>query len=357
MKGYQMSSGLCLIVLSVFALQTQFATASYSMSETCQQYSEGYIANPDNCQGYGYCRGGVLIGTGTCKDGFLYDSNGGICDYAANVTCMSKLESTCSVVGDPVYVADPDDCTRACYCNNGKYSCTSCPQYQVFNPNTRSCVYSSQYSCPASSICRLVPNNKFVGDPNNCGNFIQCVGGAGLSQLCPNNLHYNAVTGYCATDPPNCGNSPPSPTPPSAGPGVLQNLPTNSTACLNYKTPPSGNSYFVSDGTTCMGFYVCDNTDGPGTWYKCPFLTHFDEEEQKCVTPYSVRCPYDRCGNLNQTFVADLGCTSYSYCITQTKQNFGGNTCKAVNFNYQYFNEVASACVNQDPAYPICTSS
>ncbi|XP_075162518.1 peritrophin-44 isoform X2 [Haematobia irritans] len=357
MKGYQISSGLALIVLSVFAMQTQYTNASYSMSETCKYYAKGYIADPDNCQGYGYCSGGQLIGTGECADDLLYNPATGACDYADKVQCMSKLESKCSVTADPTYVADPEDCTRACYCNNGTYTCVKCPDNQLFNPSTRACVWSKQYSCPANSICRLVPNNKFVGDPNNCGNYMQCVGGAGTSKECPDGLYYNATENMCISSNPCTGV--PTSSPPAAGPGVLTNLKDNPSACTDgYKQPAVGaDAYFVSDGQTCFGYYVCESASGDGKWFKCPKSTHFDESKQQCVTPYAVACTHDRCGNIDQNFVADIGCKSYTYCVTETKQSYGGGLCSSLNANYAWFDESQEACVNKDLAYAICTAS
>ncbi|XP_061402714.1 peritrophin-44-like [Musca vetustissima] len=333
----------------------QFASAAYSMAETCLYYGEGYIADPAKCNGWGYCSGGELIAQGDCPGTYLYNSKTGQCDYPDKVECASKLESTCSTVTSPIYVADPDDCTKACYCNDGKYKCEKCPEYQVFNPTTRSCVYSSQYACPADSICRLVPNGKWVSDPDACGNYITCVDGSGTSQKCPNDLFYNQFTNTCSsTD--ICAPSTNPPTTVSAGPGVDKNLPDSTTACA--KNPGTKEPFFVSDGQTCMGFYSCETVGAEtGVWAKCPMGTHFDEANQACVTPYTVDCPYDRCGNINQNFVSVLGCQDYYYCINQTKQPGMGGNCKTNNANYPYFSEVQNACVNADPGYAICKAT
>lgn len=343
------------MLASLLALQTQIAFAAYSMSETCAYLASGYIANPDDCQSYGYCNNGELVGTKKCADGFLFDTKLGYCNYAANVKCSSKLASTCSNIDSPLYVADPDDCSQACYCNgNGKYSCVKCPQSQYFNPNTRACVWSKDYSCPADSICRLVVDNSFVADPIICGNYFSCYGGSGLSTQCDSGYWFNAKTGNCENV--NiCEGSAVTPAP-GVGPGVQNNLPSSKAACSAYVPQPEGQSYFVSDGETCMGYYVCDDATGPGTWHKCPMGSHFSQADQKCVTPYTVKCTHDRCANINQQYVSAIGCSSYQFCSNQTNIPAYGNSCAVLNPKFPYFDEFLGSCVNEIPSYAICSA-
>ncbi|XP_073841563.1 peritrophin-44 [Musca autumnalis] len=359
MQGYKMSSGLCLIFISTIALQMHVASAVYSMAETCLYYGEGYVADPAQCNGWGYCSGGELIASGVCPGDYLYNSKTGQCDYPDKVVCASKLESTCSVVTSPIYVADPDDCTKACYCNNGTYTCVNCPPNQVFNPTTRSCVYSGEYQCPADSICRLVPNGKWVSDPDHCGNYITCIDGSGDSMECPQDLYFDQFKNKCTstslcttvTDPPATS---------TTGPGVDKALPNGKNVCGENPTGSTDEEtpFFVSDKQTCMGYYSCEKLNAAvGVWGKCPTNTHFDESTQSCVTPYTVNCPYDRCGNLSGSFVSVLGCADYYYCVNQTKQVGKGGNCKKNNANYPYFNEVQGACVNQEPEYSICKAN
>lgn len=357
MKGFQLTSGIILITICLFSLQTQLVSAAFTMNETCNYIVKGWIADPSSCQGWGYCSGGILQGTGKCNPGLLFDTTTGSCNNANAVTCYSTIADVCKNVVNPQLVSDPDNCNNACYCDgNGNYECQPCGQNQAFNPATSSCVWSSKYSCPADNICRLVPNNMFAGDPYACGNYISCVNGAGFSQPCANGQYYNALTGNCQNaDPCNANGNNPGSTP-NAGLGVLTPLPTDVTKCSK-STGTVAKPQFIGDGKTCMGYYKCTSNKGPGTWDKCILGTHFNPVTAQCVTPYTYNCPYDRCANINQPFVTqvsvtDTTCSSYLYCKTQTTQLAGGGKCPLPD--YPFFDEVIGACIKTKPVYAIC---
>lgn len=110
-----------------------------------------------------------------------------------------------------------------------------------------------------------------------------------------------------------------------------------------------------------MGYYVCTSNNGVGIWTKCPPGLHFNAG--KCVTPYTFECQFDRCGNMNETFVgaAKQQCKNYLICQNQTSQgpssgyqSFNGLSCP----NGMYFNEFSNECTTVNPAsatYKLCT--
>ncbi|XP_073827827.1 peritrophin-44-like [Musca autumnalis] len=351
MKEYKI---LWLMFACTLAVQMQFTLAAYTMSETCMFYHEGYIADPDSVNGYGYCRGGELIAAGSCLGEFVYNPRTAQCDHADNVDGGVKHGNSCNADEASSYVADPDDCSRACYCDNGTYSCVSCPTYQVFNPSLKACVYMAEYQCPQVSICRLIPNGKWVADPDKCGNYLTCLEGNGVSTSCPDGLYYSQSTNSCT--PTNvCAPVTEPPETITLGPGVFIPLPNSPTACaVNPISSSDDDPFFVEDGHTCMGYYSCERIGSYGIWNKCPVSTHFDQSQQACVTPFTVKCRHDRCGNLNQSFVSALGCTDYYYCLYETEQEGMDRSCASINPNYPYFNEQRGACVNQIPDFAIC---
>lgn len=349
----------CILLSLMAATIPGHVDAAYTMQETCSYFSEGYIGDPTNCQGWGYCSGGLLLKTGMCGSGLLYDSARGMCNWASSVTCTSTLTNVCANMVDNAYVADPNNCQGYAFCSNSKVMQTfNCPTNQVFNPLTETCVWSSspQNNCAANSICRLVQNNKFVGDPTACGNYIRCQNGAGVrgpnglvSQQCTTDgTMFNPIKGGC--DPNYKCNVDP------GVPGVpnTPNVPsTNSTVCAAYyNTNTKGVQYF-SDGQTCYGYYVCKDATSKGTWGSCDFALHFNPAKSLCVTPWTYACPYDRCGNLNLSFVAKLGCQTYSICSNQ--RSVGSGDCAASNPDFAYFDEVGGGCVAAEPAQDICT--
>lgn len=319
------------------------------MAQTCQYLSQGYIANPDNCQSYGYCSGGQLLGNQTCNEGYLFNSYQGACMNATTVICSTNTDDICLNVPNNQIIADPDNCANFCQCINGKPSCNTCGSNLVFNPTLVQCVYPSQYSCPSGSICQLVPNNMFVGDPENCGNYIRCNNGAGASTKCPTATDkFDPIRGGCSPTY-TCSSGGGGTTGPTTGPGVLSPLPNSAAACSAYSTTGAATQYF-GDGQTCMGYYACTSASGPGAWSKCQTNLHFNPTRQECVSPLSYNCPYDRCGNMQGQFMAKAGCLEYYSCTNQTTVA----TAACTDPVYKYFDESKPGCTNVLPTYTIC---
>ncbi|XP_037939236.1 peritrophin-44 [Teleopsis dalmanni] len=339
MKDMKLTQNACTGILLVICLLIgqQQVNAGYTMAQTCEYVSTGYIGDPSDCQGWGYCSGGVVIASGKCKDGLLFDIANGICNYAADVECRTTVENVCANINQPQYIGDPNNCNTYCYCLNGVANCNSCPKSQVFNPSTTSCVWSNTYTCSADSVCRLVPNNKFVGNPDSCGAFLRCVDGSGIAGTCSSGV-YDKSSGNCVDGNPCSG----SPTTPDATPSPDPSVCT------------TGGPAYVEDPNSCAGYYNCPTTGTLGTWGKCPFATFFDEEDQQCVTPYETACRQDRCQNLNLEFVAKPGCLSYSYCKNSVA--VASYLCSDVNSKFPYFDEFYQACVESRPDYVICTA-
>ncbi|EDV96593.1 GH15114 [Drosophila grimshawi] len=306
------------------------------MEDMCQQWSEnGYIGNPSDCTGWGYCQSQQLVSYGYCAQGQVYDPQSSTCKFNTNTACTTSAVQTCSVLTTPGFVADPTDCTQYAYCfGNGKYQMQSCPTGQQYAANNNTCVWGP--SCPQNNICRFMKNNIFVGDPDNCGQYLQCVEGYGVWGQCKNNQYYNAALGSCQA------NDPCEDTPGNDSPG---NLPPKGPANCE------GISTFSPDSATCYGYFYCESTTSSPVWGTCPFGLEFDSESSQCVSPISTSCTYNRCANTNLTYaaVSYTGCKQYTYCPTgQTAYCQPG---------YEYFDEVAGRCVTTQPWYTICKAT
>lgn len=325
---------MLLTLFGLLIIQQHVVEATYSMNETCAYYT-GYIANPTNCQGWGACENGVLVATGLCGEGLLYDSKRGICNYASQVQCSTSAADICANSNDNTLVAQPSDCTSYCYCRNKTIrGCTTCPNNQLFNPSTGQCV--NRYVCPTDSICRLIPNNKFAG-AETCGKYLRCLDGSGTEGSCRTG-YFNALTGKCQTNNP-CSTV-------STNPSSI-----NTIVCSGYNLT-SGIQY-LSDNSTCYGYYTCTSLLGPGLWRSCPYTLQFDSTSSRCVQANQIKCPFNRCANINLRFVtnASSNCTSYYYC----SGGIQGSTATPCPTNAPYFNEIIQACVTVAPTFPICT--
>ncbi|XP_023305063.2 peritrophin-44 [Lucilia cuprina] len=355
MKELQITTGCLLLMVAVIGK----TSAIYSMSETCEYTPDGFIADPNSCQSYGYCKNNQLVGTGKCPDGYLYNHKLGICDSPANVKCIFDSKNACLNATDNTFVADPTNCNGYCYCSNKKASCTTCPEFQLFDSKNIKCVYAFEKpECTADSICRLVPNAVFVGNPNNCGGYISCLDGKGTEGTCTDG-YFNKQLGGCQKTNPCLASSPN----PDIGLGVIENLADNNFVCqVNAGNPTEENPIYYPDGQTCMGYYKCTSKNGPGIWGKCPKGLHFNNG--KCVTPFTFACTFDRCGNLNREFVGaiDTECKNYLICKNETSQgmayNYGGYIgLPCTDKNYPFFNEVSGTCEKTSPksvTYKLC---
>lgn len=324
------------------------------MEETCAYIAEGFIADPSDCKGYGYCKDGKLVTKGTCPNGYVYNSKDGTCDYPSRSKCsVANVKSICSTVKDGDVFADPDNCNRYCQCQKGVPVCNNCPPDQVYNKGR--CAWRSNLAlpCVSDSICRLVQDAVFAGNPEGCGEYVSCSGGTGQAANCTENYYFNPLIGMCQEGNPcedentNTPSSPP-------GAGIKYDLPNDPSICEGYDTSKGGSQFFA-DGKTCFGYYACANNAGPGIWTKCPVGLHFDSKEQECVTPYTFKCQYDRCGNIPQPFVGALGnCQDYIICQDQIKTDTGACT------GGLYFNEFTGTCGPKSPTegndkYTICS--
>lgn len=325
---------MLLTLFGLLIIHQDVVEASFSMNETCAYYS-GYIANPTNCQGWGVCENGVLKATGLCGKGFLYDSKKGICNYASQVQCSSFAEDICAHSTDNTLVAQPNNCSMYCNCKNKSLmGCTICPNNQLFNPSLGKCV--NKYECPTDSVCRLVPNNEFVG-AEVCGSYLRCLDGSGIKGTCKTGF-FNALTGKCQNNNPCTDNTP-------------NTLPPNPSICTGYDQT-TGEEYFP-DGTTCYGYYTCDSKTGSGLWRGCPYTLQFDSKTSMCVQARDIKCLKNRCANINLTFVTDptSKCRSYYVC-SDGEQSATATACPT---NAPYFDEYRQACVPKLPTDPICS--
>lgn len=349
-----MSNGWSLLVVAGLLLVQQIHVSSaYTMEETCRFINSGFIADPDDCQSYGYCQGLTLVAKQKCPDNTYYNADLGVCQYTPK--CRLNAENMCQGVTGPSYMADPNNCTQYVLCQNGVSTTLSCPKYQIYDPTTNSCNWASQLSgsCSSKSPCRLVQDNVFAADPETCGHYFACQKGSGVSKACETPYFFSPVSNYCQTEK-YCA---------STDDGTAGDTPTNDQP----PTPPADKctaaNTFISDETTCYGYFKCTGVGVVGDWYKCPSKTHFDPVSSMCVTPYTYACPYDRCGNMDAAFMGArnndcknyLNCANNAYMFKNTDINYVGTSCKV-----GFFDEYSQMCVatspSSNPNYKLCAA-
>ncbi|KAH8259604.1 hypothetical protein KR026_007259 [Drosophila bipectinata] len=322
------------------------------MEQMCAQWSgKGYVGNPNDCTGWGYCQGQNLVAWGNCKENQIYNAQLGICNWSNQTVCKSNPVSTCQVATSPMYVADPDNCNQYYNCDGkGNSQVFSCSTGAVFSASGPACVWGP--TCPQDSICQYMLNDIFVGDPKNCGQYISCSKGVGTSGTCASG-YYNLQTGNCepknTCDSSNSGTT----TDDQFAVGDLSEANTCENgweAAKDLSTTETTVPYkFVSDGATCYGYYYCATKSSVGVWNSCKTGTHFNQDVGQCVSPAAYACPYNRCGNVAATFMATVNskCGTYTYCAKGTTAN-----CPAAD---PFFDEVHSICTSGTLNYTVCT--
>ncbi|KRK02304.1 peritrophin-44 isoform X2 [Drosophila yakuba] len=342
---------ICVVAACLF-LASQ--ATGYTMDDLCKQWSgTGYIGNPSNCRGWGYCKNQQTVKWGTCGDELVFNAQTGSCEYATTTPCSTSAVQTCSAIKSPIYVANLLNCTEYAHCDGqGKIAYGDCGVGGVFSESTTSCKWGP--ACPQDNICRFMPSNIFVGDPNKCGNYINCINGYGTSTACTESpsIYYNAATGKCqSTNPCTGGNT-------NSGDSQFTVGQISEEACntedfdaaealtvdgetVDYK--------YVSDSETCYGYYYCAKAGALGYWNQCPTGTQFNSKLGKCVSPASFVCTHNRCGNVNSKFMAVEGCLSYTICSS-------GATASCPSTS-KYYDEVNNICTNTIPKYTICSST
>ncbi|XP_017059491.1 peritrophin-44 isoform X1 [Drosophila ficusphila] len=348
------SAGIC-AVACVLLLASQASGFSYTMEQMCAQISgTGYVGNPSSCRAWGYCENQKLAGWGTCDDGLIFDSQKSSCLPANQTICSTSAVTTCANAKSPMYVADPTNCTQYAWCaGNGTLQYGNCGEGGVYAANNQTCVWGP--ACPQDDICKFIKSGSYIGDPDNCGSYISCNNGYGTAGSCTKQ-YYNLATGMCQNANPCDGSSNNDSSGDSSSPftvgeevaGVCASFWADAEEAVADKTDQTYR--YVSDNTTCYGYFYCANSTASGIWNQCPAGTQFNVAKGQCVSPAAFACKFNRCGNVNRQFmtVQYTGCRSYSICASGVQA-----TCQ----NDLYYDEINNICTQTRPSYAICTAT
>lgn len=335
----------------LLAVQLWQVCLSLSLEQLCNYWpGSGYVGDPGDCKSWGYCKNNKLAARGHCQDDLYYDSLSGKCDKAHLARCAPQHWELCAGRQSGEFVADPLDCRAYNKCDNegNDDGLRLCAEGFVFSNRLQTCV-SSANGCPQEtfSICAYMQSGTTVGDPLNCGLYLECEGGRGTRRACTGARYYNYKTLRCQpTQPEYCPNDDSSYRPVRHPPPAV-----DVSVCARFYDDDHSGIQLISDGLTCHGYYQCSSKHFVGKWHSCPHGTHFQWWSQRCVSPQAYSCPYDRCGNLNSTFVTAIntGCTQYIHCYNQISQNI--IQCPEA---YPYFDERGGVCSKYFPNYIVC---
>ncbi|XP_075162092.1 uncharacterized protein LOC142234790 [Haematobia irritans] len=274
------------------------------VNHTCwPQCSEGEMtANSNSCSSYYVCKNGNLE-EDSCKVGYYFDSQTKLCEYdtnhvcwptckdgditendscssylicangewkeefcitgyyfnSQNKSCEEDINHTCWSLCNNGEISSSDSCSSFLQCQNGVWKQIYCSEGYFFDSQSKKCEEDVEGICwtpvpppPATCdpLCCNQPNGKpILGD--TCQQFIVCDSGKPNVFNCPNNLHFNVMTGFC--DFPqnaNCDKPYTPPSGPNAGPSGTY-CATNG-RCLGQHD----GTFLLDSESSCSGKYV-----------------------------------------------------------------------------------------------------
>ncbi|XP_055905705.1 peritrophin-48-like [Eupeodes corollae] len=308
------------------------------------------ILVPGSCIDWAECgEDGEIIDDGTCLAGWMFDKNTGKCSKSSMVECPFgyNLKKPCASEKNGTFLRNPEDCTGYIYCKEGVEQYSACPMGLNFNPETKSCVYASEYPCPekeegneANSICLSVGDNIRMADPNSCTTFKVCNKGVLKTTKCIAGSYFSRELKRCSDwEESDCATAEPTTEEPW------------SSICGTDDDPIVG---FISDEVTCSGYYYCDEmengkADRNPKFAKCSNGKFFDANSFSCKDRTNVRCLFDRCEGMDKRFANIQGdCTKYTYC------NGGVSSSEGSCPEDFYFDEKTQSCTKKVVSYLGC---
>lgn len=188
----------------------------------CASLDFGSIVPHRNCQKYYICDG-ANIEVGSCPPGkhFSRAYNG----------CVSILRAGCRALGT-VCVAQSINYTFPALQCQDYYTCpangspirNSCPDNNVYNPNTDYCVPSSTYDCnddivipgpstiepptespnPGDHRCSTISSGTKVANAEDCHKYFMCNNGQAIPLVCATGQYFDEKNQLCSTSNPSC---------------------------------------------------------------------------------------------------------------------------------------------------------
>lgn len=326
-----------------------------TVREMCELMPLGVsILRPNTCNYWVRCPGnGTSLEEGACAVGLNYDKNEGKCNVDSSVACPyteSIKSNVCANQTDGTFLADPtnNNCTGYILCKGGREVKSTCPNDLLFKPQSSSCVYPNQYTCPkipnktTSPVCRSLPHNTRLADDKYCNKYYACVNDKLHEYECDAQMAYDVALGRCV----------PVANVTCYGKAALP--PPENTFC-KYANGTARSGYFA-DPESCSHYYICAKTvngthDKNPQHLQCSQGLFFDYEKLSCRDRLNVRCTLDRCAGSSLTYVNVLGnCQRYARCASGVAVGYG--TCPPE----YYFDERNQGCTPVNHNYIACAA-
>ncbi|CAD7005116.1 unnamed protein product [Ceratitis capitata] len=303
-------------------------SAEYDVDGVCTLIKDGgLIGSIESCQKYYSCNKGKATAY-VCPDGTRFSKNLEKCVSESSVDCYIGAAGVCTG-RSAAFISKPGTCNGWIYCKNekqvGSGSCGSNLIFQNGECRYGECtVDSSNLNTNFTSICQVMPNNKYFGSTKECSKWQICRNEKLVGGFCKNGLVYNVNLASCTyASSSSCSQV--------SGITVQPDAEVYG-SCNNVNTKKPSN--------ICSDYLKCENN----LWkrYSCNRGYYFDITTSSCVARISaITTDCDRCLFSTKEFVnaVDEECRKYLVCQNGIKKTF--NYC-ATGY---YFDEIAGGCV------------
>ncbi|XP_017841414.1 peritrophin-48 [Drosophila busckii] len=353
--------GLLLALVALASASSKISEFEYLSSyQICDLVPDDTsLLRPNTCNHWIRCPiNGSSLEEGSCAAELNYNKNQGRCVSASSVECpyahvnnsMNQAANVCANQIEGSFLEDPTspDCRGYILCRQHRVVKANCPNELIFNAQSRSCVYPTQYTCPASQrttspACRALPNNTRLAHEEHCNSYYICINDLLHERECLDQMAYDVRRGRCV---------------PAA----------NATCYETAKLPPPENTFCVTrtqnqtknlvghfpDPESCSHYYICGKPvngkhDTNPQHLQCDPGQFYDQEKLSCRDRLNVRCPLDRCAGTDLNYVNVLGnCHNYMRCSNGVA--VGNGTCPS---SY-YFDERSQGCTPVNHNYAAC---
>ncbi|XP_052873203.1 uncharacterized protein LOC128278513 [Anopheles cruzii] len=176
----------------------------FDPSNVCQGQPDGLVPHPERCTEFIRCTDGQSA-VESCPMGQIWV--GQQCVVGNTDTCEPTGGLCQGIVGNDLR-PHPNECHLFLFCSpDTGATVLICPPGEIFRPDIRFCVPGDRETCEYSSVetaCVGRPDG-FVPHPDDCQQYISCVGGTSHVVSCPGGFIFDPPTGTCAQgDPETC---------------------------------------------------------------------------------------------------------------------------------------------------------
>lgn len=169
------------------------AQADYNPLLYCPIVKTGTkLPSLDDCHKYYVCDSSNQVTTGVCPSGQLFNKDSQGCVTTTTGAC-TNTDNPCDGLNGK-WVPDAEYCRIWHYCKNGEIvGSGSCKEGQIFDFAKQQCVngacsINGDNSAGVGNICQIMPNKQFFGDFNICTTWYKCDGLSLQQGQCPSNM-------------------------------------------------------------------------------------------------------------------------------------------------------------------------